>query len=63
MKSKRFLFRKSNGRFRQGTLRDLGVKDSELSDGGLKMCEACGKETRPIMKRWVCVCGHQQERV
>ncbi len=58
---KRTLFRQSNGRFRRGTLRDLGVLDSALSDGKEHVCQNCGHVCRPIMKQWICEkCKHQQ---
>ena len=59
MKSGRF--RKPNGQFRRGTLRDFGFKDSDINDGSLRRCEKCKKESRPILIRgWVCECGHKQ---
>lgn len=62
MRIKKHYFRRANGTFRRGTLRDLGFADSEISDGSLKTCEKCNKQSRPILVNgWICECGHKQK--
>jgi len=58
--NKRRLFR-SGGRFSKApTLEQLGYP---VSDGGLRICNPCGEEWRPILITGICPkCGAQDSR-
>ena len=64
--SGRIIQRRSNGRFRQTTLRDFGIAKSELTTGGM-ICNGCGygenEYWRPILITGNCPkCGSKDKR-
>lgn len=59
---RRHLFRAKNGRFKRGTLEDLGVPERLISDGRERICAKCGKASRPILTRWTCMCGFKNDQ-
>ncbi|KJS38087.1 MAG: hypothetical protein VR70_10865 [Rhodospirillaceae bacterium BRH_c57] len=50
----RMILRGAGGRFRQSTLRDIGVPDAAIAPASGCICSACGRTWHPILKKDLC---------